>query len=74
MTNLIALNSKEDPLAQITVPWNNLASHLRIICYFTGINFAQNLMLQQEVVVAALAKIAFKEQAFKLLINLICKV
>ena len=45
LTNLIALNPKKDPLAQAIVPYNNLASHLRIICYFTSTDFAQSLVL-----------------------------
>ena len=43
---LIALNSREDPLAQATAPYNNLVSHLRIIHYFTGTDFVQSLILQ----------------------------
>ena len=68
------LDFREDPLAQATVPYNNLASHLYIIYYFTGTNFVQSLVLWQEVVVTALAKTAFKEQTPKLLVNLICGV
>jgi len=60
-TDLIALNPREDPLAQATVPHNNPASHLRIICYFASTNFTQSLVLRQEVVVAALAETAFME-------------
>ena len=55
------LDLREDPLAQVTVPYNDLASHLRIVHYLAGTDFAQNLMPQQEVVVAALAKTAFEE-------------
>ena len=46
LINLIVLNFREDPLAQVIVPYNNLASHLYIICYFTGTNFIQSLVLQ----------------------------
>ena len=56
------------------VLYNNLVSHLCIVYYFTDTNFAQSLMPQQEVVVAALAEIAFEEQLPKLLVNLICGV
>ena len=59
--NLIALNPREDPLAQATVPRDNLASYLRITRYFTGTDFTQSLVPRQEVVVAALAKTAFTE-------------
>ena len=61
LTNLIALNPKKDPLAQAIVPYNNLASYLHITYYLTGTNFAQSLVLRQEVVVATLAKTAFKK-------------
>jgi len=40
LTGLIALNPREDPLAQAIVPRNNLVSYLRIIHYFTSTNFA----------------------------------
>ena len=71
LTNLMVLNPKKDFLAQAIVTYNNLVSHLHIIYYLTGTDFTQNLVPQQEVVVAALAKTAFKEQSFKLLVNLI---
>ena len=45
-TSLIALNPREDPLAQATVPYNNLASYLRITRYFTSTDFIQSLILQ----------------------------
>ena len=61
LTNLIVLDPKEDPLIQIIVPYNNLASYLRIIYYLTSTNFMQNLIPQQEVIVATLAETAFKE-------------
>ena len=61
LIGLIAFNPKEDPLAQVTVPYNNLASYLRITYYFAGTDFAQSLMPQQEVVVAVLAETAFKK-------------
>ena len=67
-------NFKEDPLAQATVPYNNLVSHLYITWYFTGTNFIQSLMPRQKVVIAALAKIAFTEHPPKSLINFIRKV
>ena len=70
----MALDLREDPLAQATVPHDNLASHLYITCYLTSTNFAQSLMPQQEVVITALAKTAFKEQTPKLLVNLIHKI
>jgi len=41
----MALNPREDPLAQVTVPRNNLASYLYITRYFTSTNFTQSLML-----------------------------
>ena len=44
LTDLIVLNPKKDPLAQATVPYNNLVSYLHIIYYLTGINFVQSLM------------------------------
>jgi hypothetical protein len=61
LTGLIALNPREDPLAQATVPRNNPASYLRIIYYFASTNFTQSLVLRQEVVVATLAETAFIE-------------
>ena len=39
LTSLTALDPREDPLAQAIVPYNNLASYLYIICYFTSTNF-----------------------------------
>jgi len=57
----MALNPREDPLAQATVPRNNPASYLHIIYYFASTNFTQSLVPRQEVVVAALAKTAFTE-------------
>ena len=74
LIGLIAFNPKEDPLAQATVPHNNPASHLHIIYYFTSTNFAQSLMPQQKVVVAALAKMAFTEHLPKSLVDFIYKV
>jgi hypothetical protein len=44
LTDLMALNPREDPLAQATVPYNNLVSHLCIIYYLTGTNFMQSLV------------------------------
>ena len=70
----MALNPREDPLAQAMVPRNDLVSHLYITHYFTSIDFAQSLMLQQEVVVAALAETAFMEYPPKLLVNFIYRV
>ena len=46
LTDLIILNPKKDPLAQVIVPYNNLASYLYIIYYLTGIDFVQSLMPQ----------------------------
>jgi len=40
LTGLMALNPREDPLAQAIVPYNNPVSYLRIIHYFTGTDFA----------------------------------
>ena len=74
LIDLIVFNLKENPLAQATVPYNNLASHLHIVYYFTSTNFTQNLMPQQEVVVAALAETAFMEYPPKLLVNFIYRV
>jgi len=74
LTNLMALNPREDPLAQATVPHNNPVSHLRIIRYFASTDFTQSLVPRQEVVVAALAKTAFTEQPPKSLVNFIHKV
>jgi len=65
----MALNPREDPLAQAMVPYNNLVSYLRIVYYFTGTNFTQSLMPRQEVVIAALAEIAFIEHPPKSLVN-----
>jgi len=73
-TNLMALNPRENPLAQAMVPRNNPASYLRIIRYFTSTNFAQSLVLQQKVIVATLAKTAFTEQPPKSLVNFIYRV
>ena len=56
------------------VPYNNLASYLRIARYFASTDFAQSLVLRQEVVVAALAKTAFIEYPPKLLVNFIRRV
>ena len=61
LINLMVLDPKKDPLAQVMVPYNNLVSHLYIIYYLASTNFAQSLVLQQEVVVATLAEMAFKE-------------
>ena len=44
LTSLMALNPREDPLAQTMVPYNNPVSYLYIIYYFTSTNFAQSLM------------------------------
>ena len=74
LISLMVFNLRENPLAQITVLYNNLVSHLRIICYFTSINFTQSLVPRQEVVVAALAKTAFTEHPPKLLVNFIYRV
>ena len=74
LTSLIVLNPREDPLAQAIVPRNNLVSYLYIIHYFTSTDFAQSLVLQQEVVVATLAKMAFTEHPPKLLVNFIYRV
>ena len=74
LTGLMAFNPKEDPLAQAMVPYNNLASYLRIARYFTSTNFTQSLMLRQEVVVATLAKTAFIEYPPKSLVNFIYRV
>ena len=71
---LMVFNFRENPLAQATVPCNNLVSHLRIIYYFASTDFAQSLIPRQKVVVAALAKIAFTEHPLKLLIDFIYKV
>ena len=71
LISLIALNPREDPLAQATVPHNNLASHLRIIYYFTSTDFAQSLVPQQEIVVVVLAETAFIEYPLKSLVNFI---
>ena len=46
LTDLTALDPKEDPLAQVTVPCDNPASHLCITCYLTSTDFTQSLMLQ----------------------------
>jgi len=40
----MALNPREDPLAQAIVPRNNLASYLYIIYYFASTNFTQSLV------------------------------
>ena len=56
------------------VPYNNLASHLYIIYYFTGTNFVQNLVPQQKAVVTALAKMAFIKHPPKSLVNFIYKI
>ena len=74
LIDLIAFNPKENPLAQATVPYNNQASHLRITQYFIGTDFAQSLMPQQEVVVAALAETVFTEHPPKSLVNFIRRV
>ena len=44
LIGLIVFNPREDPLAQAIVPHDDLASHLRIIQYFTGTDFAQSLV------------------------------
>ena len=74
LIGLIAFDFKENPLAQTTVPCDNLASHLCIIYYFTNTNFIQSLILQQEVVVTALVKIVFIKHPLKLLVDFIYKV
>ena len=40
LISLMAFNPKEDPLAQVIVPYNDLASHLYITQYFTSTDFA----------------------------------
>ena len=70
----MAFNPRKDPLAQVTVPYNNLVSYLRVIYYFTSTSFTQSLALRQEVVVAILAKSAFIEHSLKLLVNFIYRV
>ena len=67
-------NPKEDPLTQAIVPHNNLASHLHIIQYFTSTDFAQSLVPRQEVVVAALAEMAFIKYPPKSLVDFIRRV
>jgi hypothetical protein len=74
LIGLMAFNFRENPLAQATVPHDDLASHLRIICYFTSTDFAQSLIPRQEVVVAALAETVFMEHPPKLLVDFIYKV
>ena len=49
-------------------------SHLRITRYFTGTDFAQSLVPQQEVVVAALAETAFTEHPPESLVDFIRRV
>jgi len=71
LTGLMAFNPREDPLAQATVPRDNLTSHLHITHYFASTDFAQSLVLRQEVVVATLAEMAFMEYPPKLLVNFI---
>ena len=70
----MVFNFKENPLAQVMVFYDNLVSYLHITYYFTSTNFAQSLMPQQKVVVAALAKMAFTEHPPKLLVNFIYKI
>ena len=74
LTDLMVLNFKENPLAQATVPCNNLISHLCIACYFAGIDFVQSFVPQQKVIVAALAKTAFIKHPPKSLVDFICGV
>ena len=74
LIGLMIFNPKKNPLAQATVPYDNLVSHLRIIYYFIGTNFVQSLISRQEVVVTALAKMAFTEHPPKSLVNFICRV
>ena len=59
LTGLIILNLRKDPLAQAIVPYNNLLNYLYIKRYFINTNLIQSLVLQQEIIVAALAKMAF---------------
>ena len=40
LTDLIALDPKKNPSAQVIVPYNNLVSHLHIVYYLTGTDFA----------------------------------
>ena len=70
----MAFNPRENPLAQATVPRDNLVSHLRITCYFASTDFAQSLIPRQKVVVAALAEMAFTEHPPKLLVDFIYKI
>ena len=70
----MVFNPKENPLAQATVPYNNLVSHLCIIYYFTRIDFTQSLIPRQEVVVAALAKTAFTKHPPKSLVDFIHRI
>ena len=74
LISLMAFDPRENPLAQAMVPCDDLASHLRIACYFTGTDFAQSLMPRQEVVVAALAEMAFTEHPLESLVDFIRRV
>ena len=74
LISLIVFNPREDPLAQAIVPRDNLVSHLRIIWYFAGTDFAQSLVPQQEVIVAALAETAFTEHPPESLVDFIHRV
>ena len=71
---LIAFDPRENPLAQATVPRDDPASHLRIVRYFAGTDFAQSLVPRQEVVVAALAETAFTEHPPESLVDFIRRV
>ena len=74
LIGLMAFNPRENLLAQATVPCDNLASHLCIIYYFAGTDFAQSLIPRQEVVVAALAEMVFMEYPPESLVDFICKI
>ena len=74
LIGLMAFNFRENPLAQAIVPRDDQARHLYIARYITGTDFAQSLVPRQEVVVAALAKIAFMEHPLELLVDFIHKV
>ena len=74
LISLMVFNLKKNPLAQALVPYNDLVSHLYIIYYFTSTNFTQSLIPQQEVVVTALAEMAFMEHPLKSLVDFIYRV
>ena len=55
----MALDFREDPLAQATVPCDNPVRYLRITCSLLVLTLRRTPLLWQEVVVTALTETAY---------------